>query len=328
MTEEFSRPRITIVVPVYKVEQYLARCINSILAQTYKNLEIILVDDGSPDKCGEICDRYAELDDRVRVVHQQNQGLSAARNVGIDMATGEYISFVDSDDYIESQMIEILYDNLCTYQAQISSCEFVAVRESKEVPKPRLQNVVCELTSEQALSKYLLSTTVDLVAWNKLYDIRLFSDIRFPVGKLYEDHFTTYRLLDLARKIVHTRAQLYYYYLRSTGISRLPFSSRTLQIKEGVDEECAYIREKYPSIKKNIDLAYLRWITQMYDIMVLADRVDISLQSEIRELIRVMFFDILQCSYFGMIRMMQFYLLMISPSLYKKAYLLYMRKNR
>ena len=321
-------PRITVVVPVYKVEQYLVRCVDSILAQSYKNLEIILVDDGSPDKCGEMCDQYAELDNRVKVIHQKNQGLSAARNAGIDAATGDYISFIDSDDYVERRMIEVLYENLSTYQAQISCCEHVDVYEGKTVPKPRLQNEACKLTSEQALAKYLLSSTVDLIVWNKLYDIKLFVDLRFPVGKIYEDHFVTYRLLDRAKGIVHTKAQLYYYWKRNSSISGASFSSKTLQMREGLDEECSFIREKYPTIKRQIDLGYLFWITVIYDKMISANAADAELQREIRASVRRLFFDILRCADFDFERKIQFYLLMVSPKIYKKVYLFYIKRNR
>lgn len=319
---------VSVIIPIYNVELYLRRCLDSVLAQTYQNLEIILVDDGSPDRCGEICDEYAKADSRVRVIHQTNQGLSAARNAGIDVATGSFLAFIDSDDYVEERMIEVLLDNLRTYQAQISSCEHVDVYEGRPVPEAGLENSICELTPEQALAKFLISTKVDVITWNKLYERKLFSDIRFPVGKLYEDHFTTYRLLDRARKIVHTQAQFYYYCKRCASISGMSFSPRTFQLREGLDEECPFIKKKYPGISKQVDLGYLFWLTVIYGKMIQGDAVDAALQKEIRGRIRRAAVDILRCGDFGFVRKIQFYVLMLSPRLYRRMYLWFIARNR
>ena len=117
-------PKVSIIVPIYKVEKYLNRCIDSILNQTYKNIEVILVDDGSPDRCGAICDNYSKIDKRIKVIHKKNEGLAEARNAGIKIATGEYISFVDSDDFINKNMYKVLYENAIKYDADISMCQF------------------------------------------------------------------------------------------------------------------------------------------------------------------------------------------------------------
>lgn len=211
--------KITVIVPVYRVESYLEKCVDSILNQSYTNLEIILVDDGSPDKCPEICDRYAEKDSRVKVIHQKNGGLSCARNAGIEIATGEYIGFVDSDDYIDSRMYESLYYGLKKSGADIAICGHYVERENRlSIETPPCDNVK-ELTSKAALDWLIEDVYIKSYAWDKLYRRVFFESIRYPAGRNYEDIAVTYRLFDRAKKIVMIPEYLYYYQMRSTSIS-------------------------------------------------------------------------------------------------------------
>lgn len=209
---------ITIIVPVYKVEDYLNRCVDSILRQTYRNLEIILVDDGSPDRCGEICDEYAELDRRVKVIHKENGGLSDARNVGIDIAQGSYISFIDSDDWIHDEYIERLYQLIRTTNSDISVCNFLRV-STEILADVRLNEEIYEFSNLAALKQFTDKFYEQMViACGKLFKKKLFEQIHFPVGRLHEDEFTTYKLIYNARKIVLTTAQLLYYWQREDSI--------------------------------------------------------------------------------------------------------------
>ena len=184
---------ISVVVPVYNVEKYLQRCVESIINQTEKDIEIILVDDGSTDKSGSICDEYLGKDSRILVIHQKNQGLSVARNVGIKNSKGDYITFVDSDDYIHKDMLKVLLDNLIHEQGQISFCRYEEGNEN------RLTISECDLkyTGEAHDGKeYLLNPPKGMginIAWAKLYKKECFDNIEFPVGKLHEDDFTTYK---------------------------------------------------------------------------------------------------------------------------------------
>jgi len=202
------------------VEDYLVRCIESILTQTYKNIEIILVDDESPDKCGEICDYYAKLDERINVIHKKNGGLSDARNVGIDSAKGRYITFLDSDDWIHNEYIEILYRLLNEKNSDVAICNFI--KKSSFVETVSLDNFssnIYEYSNIEAMEQLSGELHIQMtVAWGKLYKIELFNNIRFPVGRIHEDEFTTYRLLYSADKIVFYDKPLLYYWQRKDSI--------------------------------------------------------------------------------------------------------------
>ncbi|AMQ07887.1 glycosyltransferase family 2 protein [Sporosarcina psychrophila] len=215
---------VSIIVPIYKVEKYLHRCVESILNQTYKNLEIVLVNDGSPDGCGEICDEYAKLDERVKVIHKNNGGLSDARNAGIEIAKGEYITFIDSDDWIHVGYIEKLYKLLKKTDSDISVGNFIRIStENTQVENSK--EVVYEYSNIEALEQLLGEFYVQMViACGKLYKRKLFDDIRFPLGRIHEDEFTTYKLIYKAKKVVLTTSQLLYYWQRENSIMGVGFN--------------------------------------------------------------------------------------------------------
>ena len=212
-------PLISIIVPIYKVEEYIRNCVESILNQTYNNLQIILVDDGSPDNCGSICDEYSLKDKRVKTIHKKNGGLSAARNAGLEIASGEYIGFVDSDDFIESDMYESLYSAIIEYNADISVCGRYIVCENKITTISDSEKAQV-FTKREALAELVLDeyNGVKNFAWDKLYKKDLFNDIRYPEGKYYEDIFTTYKLFSISNKIVDIKSPKYYYLLREDSI--------------------------------------------------------------------------------------------------------------
>lgn len=213
---------ISVIVPIYKVEAYLRRCVDSICNQTYQNLEIILVDDGSPDGCGRICDEYALKDSRIRVVHKENGGLSDARNAGLDIAHGEYISFVDSDDYIDENMIEKLWAAVISEDGEMSLCEFSYVDddyhilEEKNKKKSPIKNEV--LTGVEAVQKLTDSSGQYTIACCKLYKKTLFRDVRFPKGKFHEDEFVSHVLFLKCNRVVCIGEALYYYVQRNDSI--------------------------------------------------------------------------------------------------------------
>ncbi len=220
---------ISVIIPVYKVEKYLERCIDSVINQTYTNLEIILVDDGSPDNCGKICDEYAKKDRRIKVIHKENGGLSSARNAGIDVAKGRYLSFVDSDDYVNEKFIERLYELLKEYDADISQCDFV--KTSGEKPDVDTEEVVNVYDSISLLdSMYEIGSVHFVVAWNKLYKSELFKEIRYPEGKIHEDEAIIHLLIHKANKCVRTNKQMYYYFINENGIMNSKFSEKRLDI--------------------------------------------------------------------------------------------------
>ncbi|NFG60722.1 glycosyltransferase [Clostridium sp. CMCC3677] len=202
---------VSVIVPIYKVEKYLIRCVESIQKQTYKNLEIILVDDGSPDSCGKMCDELAEKDKRIKVIHKVNGGLSDARNVGIEVAKGEYLVFVDSDDWLDLDMIELLY-NLCEQRdAEIAECSYRNLYMDGIIEETRCTAEIIEADSLLALEGMLDWKYFKPVAWNKLYKKSVFKDVRYPKGKIHEDEFTTYKYIYNANKIVYVDVSKYNY---------------------------------------------------------------------------------------------------------------------
>ena len=216
---EINLPLISVIVPCYNVENYLKKCVDSILNQTYKNLEIWLVDDGSPDNCGQICDEYSKIDDRIKVIHKENGGLSDARNVAIDQATGEWITFIDSDDYVSVEYVETLYNLVEKYDCEVSVACFSTFCEGQE---PQVASCVYEdekMEPLYAVEQMFYQNKFDTSAWAKLYHRRLFEKgIRYPKGLLYEDLPTTYLLMLESKGVAFTNKVLYYYLLRASSI--------------------------------------------------------------------------------------------------------------
>ena len=188
------KPLISVIVPIYNVEQYLPRCIESILNQTYKNLEVILVDDGATDHCGSICDVYKEKDCRVRVIHKSNGGLSDARNAGLDRMTGEYVTCIDSDDFVSPFFVENLWLALEENHCDIASSWFIEYHNGQIVPAGKVVDAqeVEVLAKNEYFERLLYQDGVEVSAWGKLYKSSLYQNVRYPVGKLYEDIPTTY----------------------------------------------------------------------------------------------------------------------------------------
>ena len=233
---------ISIIIPVYKVEKYLEKCIQSVINQTYENLQIILVDDGSPDNCGKICDEYAKKDHRIEVIHKSNGGLSDARNKGLEMAKGEYIGFVDSDDYIEADMYEVLYNLLKQYNADVSICNFYTVSQGK-ISIKNADNGINEYNRIEILKEILLDKNIQSYAWNKLYKKELFDEIKYPIGKKYEDIGTTFYLLEKCNKVVVTGKSEYYYINRQDSIVNNVTESTITDYMELIIQRYDYIEE-------------------------------------------------------------------------------------
>ena len=241
-----TTPLISVIVPVYRVEEYLERCVKSILSQTYKNLEVILVDDGSPDQCPAICDACAEKDARVKVIHQENKGLSGARNAGIDAASGEYLAFVDSDDYVSPHFIEELYQLLQDTGCAIGQCRFSYVKGDGLVEEG--DSAFCIYRGESLMEQLYgpeEKATCFVVAWNKLYRAELFKEIgiRYPEGRIHEDEATTYRLFHEAKKLAFLDRALYGYYTENGGSITSVFSAKRLQWLTAHEERIAFFKK-------------------------------------------------------------------------------------
>ncbi len=250
--EDISRtknPTISVIVPVYKVEKYLAACVESILSQTYGDFELILVDDGSPDRCGELCDAYAGEDPRVRVIHQENRGLSGARNAGMDIARGEYITFVDSDDFILPQYLELLLEAAETVEADVSVCAPVEFTDAEEkivaAPDARKAFSSFKFTGPEAcVAIYNGSSRVPINAWGKLFRAALISGTRFPLGRLHEDQAFIPPVCYRAKTVAALDLSLYCYRVRDDSITRERFTLKRYDDLWAIDNCIAFFREK------------------------------------------------------------------------------------
>ena len=237
-------PKISVIVPVYKVEQYIHRCIDSILRQTFSNFELILVDDGSPDNCGKICDNYAQKYNRIHVIHKKNGGLSDARNKGIEWAfensESEWIIFIDSDDWIHPVMLEKLYEANITNKTQISSCGFE--RTTGDEPEININEIRTYKTTPE---KFYLENNINAtIACAKLYKKECFESIRYPVGKLHEDEFTTYKILFAYAAVSVVEAPLYMYFQNENGIMLSKWNPKRLDALEAYKEQLQFFSTK------------------------------------------------------------------------------------
>ncbi|MBQ9832144.1 MAG: glycosyltransferase [Clostridia bacterium] len=253
---------LSIIVPVYKTKQYLNKCVSSLVAQTYRDTEIILVDDGSPDECGEMCDEWAKKDARIRVVHRENGGLSAARNSGLEVAKGEYIAFIDSDDYTDENMFLMLMNAVEANNADIAECAYIKVGESeKEQAQARndaekSEAVLC-FNSEQAMEELICERNVHQVVWNKVYSKKALEGLIFREGKLNEDEFFTYRAVGNSKRVVSLKAQLYFYVQHENSIMSSGYSVRRLDAVEALKERMDYVEEKFPKLYNLAKASYL-----------------------------------------------------------------------
>lgn len=238
---------ISVIVPVYKVEPYLDRCVQSIVDQTYTNLEIILVDDGSPDNCGAMCDSWAEKDSRIKVIHKENGGLSDARNAGMAAASGEYMAFVDSDDWVDKQFISVMYQAIVVTGADIAACDILMTENQDSVATGSTEFSLAVCTPEEAIEDITYGRRFRAVVWNKLYKRNVLAGEYFSVGRYHEDEFFTYRILDKATVLVFADQILYYYYQRSGSIMG-SVSVRHLDAFDAYLERLAYLKKKYPRI--------------------------------------------------------------------------------
>lgn len=250
---------ISVVIPVYNVESFLKRCLDSVLCQTYTNLEIIVVNDGSNDGSGTICDEYSEKDKRIRVIHQANGGLSAARNSGIKVATGEYITFIDSDDWIENGYIQYLYDLLKKYNADFSQCAFKYIDKEDDLYN-NVTNTGKEylLNQEEALVDLLLTKHIISSAWGKLYKRIFFNTFTYPEGKLFEDVPVTYDIVLHSHKVVFGDRPYYNYFYNNESISKASFNLRRLDVITFIEESISKVLEKFPNLSKESQIAIFR----------------------------------------------------------------------
>lgn len=240
---------VSIIVPVYNVEQYLDKCIESIVTQSYINLEIILVDDGSKDKSGEICDIWAKKDRRIKVIHKKNGGLSDARNKGLDIVTGDIISFVDSDDYVSEYFYEKLINIMEQTNSDIVECEFKKFNENEIVDYTNKDTIeFISFNTEDAIKNLILNCRLSTTVWNKIYKTNVIKRLKFRVGKTNEDDFYTYLAFNNAKKITKVQDELYYYLQRPESIMGKVYKLNRLDEIEAKYERLKYIERNYKNL--------------------------------------------------------------------------------
>lgn len=273
-------PAISVIVPIYNVEEYLTGCVASVSRQTFSDFELILVDDGSPDRCPQLCDGLAKTDSRIRVVHKQNGGLSSARNAGMKLAQGEYLFFLDSDDYLHPMTFETMYRIAREENCDIVSCKFRETQEKYSSYCPQDEgDALCEFfDNREALEKmYSQQHDFSVVACAKLYRTELFREIEYPEGRLHEDEFTTYKLIFRANKIAFLHAKFYNYYQNPQSITHAAYRLQRLDGLTALKEQLVFLEEK------KIQRAYreLQWVyviqlmEHFYQIKKLQQRKDI-----------------------------------------------------
>jgi len=242
--------KISLIIAAYNVENYIEKCLESIISQTHKDLEIVVVNDGSTDNTLKLIKNFSEIDNRIIIIDKPNGGLSSARNAGLDIVTGDYIGFIDGDDYIKEEMYEKLHELCNVSQCDIAVCGYIRKYSNREV----LSNTkkIIHYSSQQALEELIASKNLHDYAWDKLYKKELFEDIRYPIGKMYEDVFTTYKLFFKANKVVYIDEPLYYYIQRDGSILRKGFSEKQFDQLEALEEIKKFFKEKQLTIYNEI----------------------------------------------------------------------------
>lgn len=246
-----GKPLISIILPIYNIQGYLKKCMDSIFAQTYKNLEIIMIDDGSTDKSSEMCDEYLKADSRVVVFHKKNGGLSDARNYGIERAKGEYITCIDPDDYVDIDYIEYLYKLIEKYNAKMSVCQHRVVYDSGKIDEYG-SNGDESIDNKFCIERMLYHDVIDTSAWAKLYEKSLFDTVKYPKGKLFEDIGTTYKLMLQCNKIAVGYESKYNYIVRNNSIVNCSFSIRKFDLLETTDDMAENVLKVYPDLEKAV----------------------------------------------------------------------------
>ncbi len=264
--------KISVIVPIYNVEKYLRNCIESIINQTYLNLEIILVNDGSTDKSLSIIEEYSYKDERIKVINKANGGLSSARNAGLEIAKGTYISFIDSDDWIELNMYEVLIENITKYNAEISIISTKTVDECGNVLEYNTELIDKDIevfNKQEIMSKYLLGSWIP--AWDKLYRRELFDKIRFPIGKINEDEAIMLKVFDQINSVVVSNKVMYNYVKRPMSITTSNFSEKKFDWLNNAYNNMKYVEEKYPNVLLQAQSRYFKSMLSISEQIILGN---------------------------------------------------------
>lgn len=319
MTKEL----ISIIVPVYNVEKYLKKCVDSIVNQTYKNLEIILVDDGATDNSGKICDELVELDNRIKVYHKKNGGLSDARNYGVERATGDYIGFVDSDDYIDAEMYEKLYEAIKKENVDVAECNLkIVYPEKTDLFTDQKYYQICN--KQEYLEEYLKIEKIFGSACVRLTKADIARKLKFPVGKLYEDTYYAYDLIGIVDKYVIVDNPYYNYLMRENSITNAKFNPRIFDLIEIVEKFHTNIYKNYPSLKEAADCRKMyAYFSVLNSILLEEDFKNNSFYKQIIDYFKEEYTKLLRNKYITRNRKLSILLIKFSINLYRKVLLRY-----
>lgn len=243
-----KQPLVSVIIPIYKVYEYLDKCIESVVNQTYSNLQIILVDDGSPDGCAARCDEWAERDARISVIHKLNGGQADARNFGMRISNGDYVSFIDSDDYVSEDFIKVLLSTALEHNSDIVVCEYVKFFDEGEYEEYHDDSIVSNYSTLNGLSALIDENPFHLHVWDKLYKRKVIKDICFEVGRIHEDVFWLYQAFGHAEKITKLNKTMYFYLQRKTSTMGQGYSLKSLDYLEGKKNSQLYIEKHYPGL--------------------------------------------------------------------------------
>ncbi|WGE31935.1 glycosyltransferase family 2 protein [Actinobacillus genomosp. 2] len=320
-------PLISIIIPIYNVKPYLEKCINSVLEQSYSNLEIILVDDGATDGSSQVCDEFSEKYENIQVIHKQNGGLSSARNAGIEVMKGEYVFFLDSDDWIAHDIISQLYNDMIEYHADITgtSC-YQAFSNGNLVLNTNLAERQI-LSKKDALRSFLFNNYLTPCAWGKLYKTSLWKDVRFPEGRLFEDQLTIYKVIELAETIIFNPIPKYFYFKRAGSIGHSAFSKKTYDLYEAINEQYDEITKHHPDIESDLAVAKITWEIVFINMMLNSNYSDQTIVDKTRAFARKRILDVMKCEFIPNLRKFQITLFAYNFSLYKVLYARYKKKN-
>ncbi len=319
MTKEL----ISIIVPVYNVEKYLKKCVDSIVNQTYKNLEIILVDDGATDNSGKICDELVELDNRIKVYHKKNGGLSDARNYGVERATGDYIGFVDSDDYIDAEMYEKLYEAIKKENVDVAECNLkIVYPEKTDLFTDQKYYQICN--KQEYLEEYLKIEKIFGSACVRLTKADIAKKLKFPVGKLYEDTYYAYDLIGIVDKYVIVDNPYYNYLMRENSITNAKFNPRIFDLIEIVEKFHTNVYKNYPSLKEAADCRKMyAYFSVLNSILLEEDFKNNSFYKQVIDYFKEEYTKLLRNKYITRNRKLSILLIKFSINLYRKVLLRY-----
>lgn len=313
---------INVIVPVYNTEKYIRKCLDSIINQTYRNLKIILVDDGSIDSSGTICDEYAQKDDRVKVIHKENGGVSSARNAGLDACTleGDFVAFVDSDDWLELDMYERLLEQIYLYNADIATCKIsLEYLDNSRIVDKKLKSSICFfLKDKEELIKKFLNRELYGSSNDKLYNIKLFREIRFPVNQFYEDNYLALEILLRAKSIVVGCDSCYYYRQNNSSITRNFSRKKFRDALKAIKHNLNLLKNTYPLLVREASaLRYLTYLSFL-DLLVFSSQSDhIRLIDKIRMTIKGHLKDIINLYNISLKEKIAFVIIVYNTDLYK-----------